>query len=66
MNFSTVVPMLNSVDRLLKLLKLFLSIDITEFEFNNLEDAETCSRGVFSLDLITADRFHRFLSVRNP
>ena len=37
MNFSTVVPMLNSVDRLLKLLKLSLSTDITEFEYNNLQ-----------------------------
>ena len=36
MNFSTVVPMLNSVDRLLELLKLSLSTDITEFEYNNL------------------------------
>ena len=36
MNFSTVVPMLNSVDRLLNLLNLSLSTEFTEFENNNL------------------------------
>ena len=36
MNFSTVIPMLNSVDRLLNLLNLSLSTEFTEFENNNL------------------------------
>ena len=44
MNFSTVVPMLNSVDRLLNLLKLSLSTDITEFEYNNLAGYLRCSQ----------------------